>query len=122
MGMTVLIVDDRLELETDPLAFERVASNLLENALRYGRPPIEIRVSNGGHLRLVVQDAGEGVDPAFVPRLFERFARGSTEPWSGGTGLGLAIASSYAKAIGATLRYESCRPRGARFTLEEQRP
>jgi signal transduction histidine kinase len=111
-------VDDRLELETDPLAFERVASNLLENALRYGRPPIEVRVSDGGHLRLVVEDSGEGVDPAFVPRLFDRFARGSTQPGSGGTGLGLAIASSYAKAIGATLRYEPCRPRGARFTLE----
>ncbi len=113
-----MAVDDRLELDTDPLAFERVASNLLENALRYGRPPIEVRVANSGHVRLVVEDCGEGVDPAFVPRLFDRFTRGDPELGPGGSGLGLAIANSYAKAIGGTLRYEQCEPRGARFTLE----
>jgi signal transduction histidine kinase len=117
-----MAVDDRLELDTDPLAFERVASNLLENALRYGRPPIEVRVSNGAHVRLVVEDCGEGVDPAFVPRLFDRFTRDGYEPGAGGSGLGLAIASSYAKAIGGTLRYEPCQPHGARFTLELPAP
>jgi signal transduction histidine kinase len=53
-----------------------------------------------------------------VPRLFDRFTRASPERPAGGTGLGLAIALSYAKAIGGTLRYEPCEPRGARFTFE----
>jgi len=50
-----------------------------------------------------------------VPRLFDRFARGSGDRQ--GAGLGLAIARSYAEALGASLRYEPREPSGARFTL-----
>ena len=114
-GDVAVDVDPTLELESDPDAVERVVSNLVLNALRYGRPPVRVSAELGDAVRVVVEDAGPGVDPEFVPRLFERFARGSADRQ--GAGLGLAIARSYADALGAALRYEPRRPTGARFTL-----
>ncbi len=113
-------VEPTLELLTDPGAFERVVSNLITNALRYGEPPVVVRAENGAaRFRFLVEDSGNGVDPAFVPRLFERFSRSeSTSRRAGGAGLGLSIASSFAQAIGGGLTYEQAEPHGARFALE----
>jgi signal transduction histidine kinase len=114
-----LKVDPALEVVTDPHGFERVVANLIINAFRYGLPPVEVRAETRGPFRLVVADRGRGVDPAFVPRLFERFSRStaSDNQAGGGAGLGLSIARSFARALGGDLSYEAGRP-GARFTLE----
>jgi signal transduction histidine kinase len=114
-----VLVQPELELNTDPNAFERIASNLIVNALHYGRPPVEVNAVVNGGFRLVVEDRGEGVTPEFVPRLFERFTRSDESRRSGfpGAGLGLAIAQTFAEALGGRLGYEPARPRGARFTL-----
>jgi signal transduction histidine kinase len=111
----VVEVDPELEVESDPDAVERVVSNLIVNALRYGEPPVVVRAEDGDRLDVLVEDAGPGIDPELVPRLFDRFSRGSEDPR--GAGLGLAIARSYAEALGATLAYEPRLPRGARFRL-----
>lgn len=108
----VVEIDPELELESDPDGLERVLSNLIVNALRYGEPPVSVRCEG---IRILVEDRGRGVDPAFVPRLFDRFARGRAD--RGGAGLGLAIAHSYAEALGGSLHYEPAQPRGARFAL-----
>jgi two-component system sensor histidine kinase KdpD len=108
----VVEVDPELQLESDPDALERVLSNLIVNALRYGQPQVHVRVEGP---RIVVEDCGKGVDPTLVPRLFERFTRGPRD--SGGAGLGLAIARSYAEALGGSLVYEQAVPHGARFAL-----
>lgn len=112
-------VDPVEELTTDTIAFERVAANLILNALRYGRPPVEVRAESDDAFRLVVEDRGDGVPSDFVPRLFERFTRSTESRRSGppGAGLGLAIAAAYAKAVGGRVDYEPARPSGARFTL-----
>jgi signal transduction histidine kinase len=111
--------DPELELETDPVAFERVAANLILNALRYGEPPVEVRIDGVDGFRLTVEDRGPGVPPQFVPHLFERFSRSDDSRRSGttGSGLGLAIACAYADAMGGRLAYEPAQPNGARFTL-----
>lgn len=118
-GDVVLDVDPELEVVSDPLAFERVAGNLILNALRHGEPPVEVRADDADGFRLVVEDRGEGVPAGFVPRLFERFSRSDESTRSGapGAGLGLAIATAYADAVGGRLRYEPAEPSGARFTL-----
>jgi signal transduction histidine kinase len=112
-------VDQKLELETDPIGFERVAANLILNALRHGEPPVEVRAEDGGAFRLVVEDHGEGVPPDFVPLLFERFSRSDDTRRAGlvGTGLGLSIACAYAESLGGHLEYEDAEPHGARFIL-----
>jgi signal transduction histidine kinase len=112
-------VDPGIELVTDPIAFERVAANLILNALRYGEPPVEVRGENGKAFRLVVEDHGEGVPAEFVPHLFERFSRSDDTRRAGapGAGLGLSIACAYAEALGGHLAYEEADPHGARFIL-----
>jgi signal transduction histidine kinase len=108
-----------LQLVVDPIAFERVAANLILNALRYGKAPVEVRCEDGERFRLLVEDCGPGVDPEFVPRLFDRFSRSDDTRRSGapGAGLGLAIAAAYADTLDARLDYESVEPTGARFIL-----
>jgi signal transduction histidine kinase len=106
-----------LEATADPSALDRIVSNLVTNALRYGSPPVLVNASqHDRHLRISVEDRGEGVPAHFVPDLFERFTRGGKERQSG-TGLGLAIARSYARAHHGDLVYEDAEPRGACFQL-----
>jgi signal transduction histidine kinase len=111
-------IDPALEIVSDPDVFERVISNLLVNALRYGLPPVTVRGHAHGSFLLEVEDRGGGVDPELVPTLFDRFTRGDHERRAGlaGAGLGLAIASSFAGALGGELHYEAA-PAGARFVL-----
>jgi signal transduction histidine kinase len=110
-------IDPELEAPADPGALDRIVGNLVANALRYGSPPVNVdAVQHDRHLRLSVEDHGEGVPAHFVPQLFERFTRGGRER-VGGSGLGLAIARSYARAHDGDLVYEDAEPHGARFQL-----
>jgi signal transduction histidine kinase len=114
-----IAVASDLEVLVDPNAFDRIVSNLIVNATRYGAPPIEISAEQRDrHFRLTVADHGRGVPPEFVPLLFERFTRsGASRERGEGAGLGLAIAKSYAQAHGGDLLYDDVRPHGARFEL-----
>lgn len=87
----------------DPDRLAQALENLLTNALRHGRPPVEVSARHDGDRVLVqVADHGAGVAPRIRPRLFERFATGLT---SGGTGLGLFIVRELARAHGGEARY-----------------
>lgn len=114
-----IAVSSELESVVDPHVLDRVVSNLVANALRYGRAPISVAAEQRDrHLRLTVEDRGPGVAPEFVQDLFERFTRseGAREQ-AGGTGLGLAIARSYARAHRGDIVYEPASPGGARFQV-----
>lgn len=115
-----IVADPHSGLVADSHAFERVAANLILNALRYGKPPVEVRFEpDAGGSRLVVEDHGRGVAPEFVPHLFDRFSRSDETRRAGepGAGLGLSIASAYAAVLGGRLEYAAAEPHGARFTL-----
>jgi signal transduction histidine kinase len=110
----------RVDVEADVAAVvdrhvvERVVSNLLVNAVRYGEPPVVVSAEHRDrHVKIAVQDAGGGVPPELVPRLFDRFEQGFQ---SQGSGLGLAIAKAYARAHGGDLVYDPTGV-GARFEL-----
>ena len=110
-----LKVPDDLDVVADETAFDRIVSNLVTNAIRYGRTHVEIRAdSDDRHFRLTVEDDGDGVADELVPFLFQRFARGEH---ASGAGLGLSIAQSYAQANGGRILYEPSREGGARFQL-----
>jgi two-component system sensor histidine kinase MtrB len=115
-GATVeFAIPDDLAVVVDHLVVDRVVSNLLINAVRYGAEPITLSAERReGHLRITVEDSGEGVSEEMRPRLFDRFAR--TESANVGSGLGLAIARAYARAHGGDLVYDPG-TRGARFEL-----
>ena len=98
----------------DRLVLDRVVSNLLSNATRYGEPPFRVSAEQRDrHLRITVSDEGAGVPEELRSRLFERFAPGAE---TGSSGLGLAIARLYARAHGGDIVYDPL-DRGARFEL-----
>ena len=112
-----LEVDPSLEAVLDVDALDRIVSNLILNACRYGEPPVLVSAATeSGSLRVTVQDSGPGVPAEFVPQLFDRFAR-AAGVGSPGTGLGLAIARSYARAHSGEVSYRPAAPRGAAFEL-----
>jgi signal transduction histidine kinase len=113
-----IAVPDELEVIVDPATIERVVANLVSNAMRYGRPPIVVTAEQSDrHVRIYVEDRGEGVSPEFIPYLFERFRRSDDAiSKSVGTGLGLSIARSYARAHGGDVFYLD-EGRGAKFEL-----
>jgi len=114
---TVVELDVAVDLAVvaDRLVLDRIVSNLLINAVRYGAEPILVSAeARDTHFRVVVEDSGAGVSPDVAPRLFERFAR--TESPHVGSGLGLAIARAYARAHGGDLVYDPG-DKGARFEL-----
>jgi signal transduction histidine kinase len=115
VGDTVeLDIPDDLAAIVDPLVLDRVVSNLVANAVRYGAPPIRIVAQQRDrHLRVAVEDAGPGIPEELEGKIFDRFARGGGDT---GHGLGLAIARAYAQAHGGDLVYDH-RPSGARFEL-----
>jgi signal transduction histidine kinase len=114
-----LAVPHDLVADADPAAFDRIVGNLVTNAVRYGSPPVIVTAERtADELRVAVEDRGRGVDPSFVPNLFERFSRSEqARSRTGGTGLGLAIAWAYARAHHGELRYADAVPHGARFEL-----
>ena len=111
--------DPELEVEVDGHALDRIVTNLLANACRYGAPPVMVSAEQVGEsLRVTVQDHGPGVPPEFVPLLFDRFARSAASASSvPGTGLGLAIARSYARAHSGEVSYRPAASSGSVFEL-----
>lgn len=88
-------------VSVDRRRFERVITNLLENAYRYGggRVTVTMLPSNGG-VEVAVDDNGPGIAPDERERVFERFYRGDLASRRGnahGTGLGLALVSEHVK-------------------------
>ncbi len=117
-----LDVPDELQVSVDPVLFEQVLINLIENAVKHGVPPIAISARRHGPLvELAVADAGAGVDPALGPRLFEKFfqAPGARR---GGVGLGLAVCRGIVTAHGGTIAVERATTGGARFVVRLPTP
>ncbi|MDE2131854.1 MAG: HAMP domain-containing protein [Betaproteobacteria bacterium] len=85
-------------------AIERVVTNLVENALRYGDPPISIRTETfDRQVRLSVLDRGAGIPPQEVTRLMQPFTRReSSRTGHPGAGLGLAIVDRIIRMHGGT--------------------
>ncbi|MDS0792412.1 heavy metal sensor histidine kinase [Burkholderia pseudomultivorans] len=121
-GSTLSVVG-RGELTADLELFRRAVSNLLANALRYtpAGGVITMRVDETADaVRVAVENPGEPIDPALLPRIFDRFVRGDPARSGGapgGTaGLGLAIVRSVMELHGGTARAESDAT-GTRFIL-----
>ncbi len=118
---TDLLHGDRPVVVTDARRVERVMANLIDNATRHGNGVRQIlMIAGDGRVRIHVDDAGPGVDPEEVERLFEPFARGTgvAERRVEGAGLGLAIVREQSEAIGGRVTVSASPFGGARFTLD----
>jgi two-component system sensor histidine kinase KdpD len=111
-------------LHVDPLLFEQLLQNLIENAARYSPPgtPIDVvaRPVEAGDtaVRIAVQDRGPGIPDAMKEAVFEKFFRGHPEAAQSGTGLGLALAAAIATLHGARLWVEDRTGGGAAFHVQ----
>jgi signal transduction histidine kinase/CheY-like chemotaxis protein len=107
----------------DPGRLQQVVWNLLANAVKFTPPGgrVEIRLAREeGEVAIRVRDTGAGIDPAFLPHLFERFrqADSSSTRVHGGLGLGLALVRHLVEAHGGRVSAVSDGPgRGATFTV-----
>lgn len=108
-----------LTVAADPRLLRRALGNLLQNAARYGAPPVVLGwAAVEGRALLWVQDAGAGVPEAERARIFEPFyqAPGRAEG-EGGVGLGLSLVDEIARHHGASVWVEAAPGGGARFVL-----
>jgi signal transduction histidine kinase/DNA-binding response OmpR family regulator len=99
---------------------EQVLTNLLENALKFGRgKPVDLRIGVHRNVAMVtITDQGLGIAPEDQERIFERFERAVPERHYGGLGLGLWIVSRILEAMGGKIDVESVPGKGARFRIE----
>lgn len=108
-GIEVLVVHESA-VTTDPRRLERVLQNLLTNAAKHGRPPVEVTVE-GRVIR--VRDHGHGFPEELLAEGPRRFRTGSKDRAGHGHGLGLTIAAGQARVLGARLTFRNVRPPGA---------
>ncbi len=105
----------------DPDKVEQVLTNLLENAAKYADSS-DVRVegtfdAERKQLAVAVHDVGRGIPPAELPRLFNKFFRGSDGGRPSGSGLGLYIARGLVEAHGGRIAAESRLGKGSTFTF-----
>jgi signal transduction histidine kinase len=92
---------DGLAVEGDRARLEQALTNLVSNALWHGGGAVTLRAGKRDRsVELHVLDEGEGFDPGFLPRAFERFSRADPARSRGGVGLGLSIVQVIAEAHG----------------------
>jgi signal transduction histidine kinase len=104
-------------VEADPLRIRQVLLNLLANALRHtpaeGEVSVEVE-ARPQRMLIRVRDSGAGIAPEDLPRIFERFQKGSD---SRGSGLGLPIARKLVLAHGGDIGIESAPGKGTEVTV-----
>jgi K+-sensing histidine kinase KdpD len=106
-------------VSVDPVLFERVLANLLENATKYTSPDaaIEVRAhSEPSGVVVDVADRGPGLEPGTERLVFEKFYRG-VHPGTGGVGLGLAICRAIVEAHGGAIEAQNRTGGGAVFRI-----
>jgi two-component system CheB/CheR fusion protein len=113
----------------DPVRLQQVFWNLLTNAVKFSSPHSKVLVKlerfkgqEGEHAQAMIQvlDTGKGIDPEFLPEIFNRFSQedSSSIRLHGGLGLGLAIVRNLVELQGGSIRAESAgEKRGATFTV-----
>ena len=122
VDLRVSLPDAPIRIRHDPQRIGQVVANLLGNAMKFtprgGSVEIAARPHPAG-AEIEVRDTGVGIDAAELPRIFDRFYRGSraNEARGSGSGLGLAIVRSIVDMHGGTVSVESRLGRGARFSV-----
>ncbi|HEX8888380.1 MAG TPA: response regulator [Pyrinomonadaceae bacterium] len=117
------LTDTPLVVLCEPVRLQQIVWNLLSNAIKFteagGRVSVQTR-RDGQSASVIVEDTGIGIEPDFLPHVFDRFrqADGSRTRRHGGLGLGLAIVQALAKLHGGSVKAESEGVgRGSRFTF-----
>lgn len=130
-GVVAIAGDIHIHLECEqglyarrnPALLQTAIENLLDNAVKYSQPGMDIHVKafrRGDSIVIEVRDQGCGIDRQHLDRIFERFYRvdKARSRKLGGTGLGLAIVKHVVRLHGGQTSVESAPQKGSTFTIE----
>jgi two-component system sensor histidine kinase KdpD len=113
----VVTAPQRAVVLCDHEYMRRILDNLLDNAFKYGRPPVRIDVTaDAESVSLSVLDAGGGIAEADRDKIFDRFRRLDTLNGHG-LGLGLSVVHGLVEAMGGTISIEEAPGGGAAFRI-----
>ncbi len=118
-----LAAEDHIEIWGDELRIQQVVGILLDNAIRHTPAGGAVVVSlyrSGARALLAVTDSGEGIEPEYLTKIFNRFYQVDKSRTSGGAGLGLAIAKWIVESHGGIIRATSTP--GVKTTFEVSLP
>ncbi len=120
--------DESIWLYVDPVRFEQVMVNILNNAAKYTNPGGRIEISHRtdhGMLEIRISDNGLGIDPGHLDDIFEPFwqVRNAVARSGGGIGVGLSLTKHIVEMHGGTIRAESAgKGKGSAFTIRMPLP
>ncbi len=123
VAISLALEPDAGAVSGDPDRLQQVIWNLLSNAVKFTPPEgrVDLRLERvDGAVQIVVRDEGQGIDPSFIPHLFERFRQADSRlaREHGGLGLGLAIVRELVELHGGTVSGRSDGPgTGATFIV-----
>ena len=112
-----------LPIRHDPVRIGQVVANLVGNAIKFtprgGSVRVDVQPEPEGSASFTVTDTGIGIEPGELPRIFDRFFRGSraSEARGSGSGLGLAIVRGIVEMHGGTVTVESRPGAGTTFRV-----
>ncbi len=108
--LEVIVPERPVEMISDPHRIGQISANLVENALKFARATVTVKVLeiDDAHVSILVEDDGPGIPPEDLSRVFERLYTSRQEgARSTGTGIGLAIVAELTEALGGTVAAES---------------
>lgn len=121
-NLAIDVDDIQVDVLSDQKWLSFIIRQILSNAVKYSHKGDIITIygtkDDEGHQQLHIQDTGDGIDPADVPRIFQKAFTGSTgRKQSASTGMGLYLAQNSAKKLGITIKVQTKVNVGSTFTL-----
>jgi signal transduction histidine kinase len=113
-------IDPAGQITADRNRLQLLLSNLLDNALKYTREGGQVEVGAEfatNEVRIMVRDTGIGIEPADLPRIWDRLYRGDKSRSQRGLGLGLSLVKAFVEAHGGTANVSSQPGQGSVFTV-----
>ncbi|GJG34829.1 hypothetical protein PRMUPPPA20_29380 [Xylanibacter ruminicola] len=118
-----IVAEDDLEIQADRMHLSNIVCNLLENAIKYSREAVTIRIDflmrEAGMVQISVADNGIGIAKADQRYVFDKFYRSESAKDQAipGIGLGLSYVKLLVEAHGGTITFESIEGEGTTFTI-----
>ncbi len=123
-GSRILLIETKeaelKEIQTDPDWLREAISNIVKNSIQHTGPSGIISTSfvqTPLYTRFIIEDDGEGIPEKDLPRIFERFFKGSSSTSMESVGIGLSLSEMIIKDQGGEIRAENRAEKGSRFII-----